>query len=130
MKGTCFYCNRFTGSSSGSEARILVAQLECIKKGFLSAAEEIQAKVNQIFEIHNESSSRTKKKAPTLTHDEEEKVIKQITELVASYAAENKIIQGSDKPVKNSFKLRDGLVKEFLKNYLVRFCVSNLICRF
>jgi hypothetical protein len=128
MKGTCFYCNRFTGMSNGPEAKILVTQLECIKKGFLSAAEDIQAKVNHIFEIHNESSSLIKKKAPTLTQAEEEQVIQQIAELVSSYAAENKITQGSDKPVKNSFKLRDGLVKDFLKNYLVSLYELNLIC--
>lgn len=122
MKGTCFYCNRFIGSSNGPEAKIIVAQLACIEKGFLSAAEVIQAEVNKIFEIHNDSTSGMKKKAPTLTHIEEEQVIKKITEIVTRYAVENKIEDGPAKPVKNTYKLRDGLVKDFLKNYLVSKC--------
>lgn len=119
MKGSCFYCSRFTGTSNGPEAKILVAQLSCINKGLLSAAEIIQAEVNKIFEVHNESSKSSKRKAPTLTQAEEEQIVKQISEIVHRYAANNQIEEGEAKPVKNTFKLRDGLVKDFLKNYLV-----------
>jgi hypothetical protein len=117
MKGSCFFCNRFTGSSSGPEAKILCAQLECIENGFLSAAEVIQAEVNKIFEVRNEANSRSRKKAYLLDPGEERQILAQISEIVSRIAT-NKNGE-KEKPVKNTFKLRDGLVRDFLKNYLV-----------
>jgi hypothetical protein len=119
MKGSCFFCNRFTGVSSGPEAKILVAQLACIDKGLLAAAEVIQAEVNKFYELYGEASTGTRKKSVVLMPAEEEKLMTNIGQIVAKYQKDNKIEEGNVKPVKNTFKLRDGLIKEFLKGHLV-----------
>jgi hypothetical protein len=121
MKGSCFYCNRFTGSSSGPEAKILAAQLDCISRGLLSAAETIQAEVNKIFELHNDANQGSRKKAHLLDAVEEKQIFLQINELIEKIRQEDPDGEEKSKPVKNTFKLRDGLIRDFLKNYLVGF---------
>lgn len=119
MKGSCFYCHRFTGTSSGPEAKILTAQLECIDKGLLSAAEIIQAEVNSIFEIRSDSNQGVRKRAPLLSTEEEQRIVEQIASVVSNLTKDQNSSSVALKPVKNTFKLRDGLVRDFLKNYLV-----------
>ncbi|KAI6228249.1 DNA-directed RNA polymerase subunit [Aphelenchoides besseyi] len=119
MKGTCFYCHRFIGKSSGPEAKVLTAQLVCIDKGLLSAAEVIQAEVNKFFESHA-TVVNGKVKALTLTANDEEELLKQIKLLVARATELDGESNEKAKPVKNAVKLRDGLIKNFLKDYLIK----------
>ncbi|KAI6183947.1 DNA-directed RNA polymerase subunit [Aphelenchoides bicaudatus] len=128
-KGSCFYCHRFTGSSSGPEAKILVAQLECIDRGFLSAAEIIQAKVNKVFENRTDEAKGSRRKVQLLNQEEEKVIINQITDIVHEIVADHNFQNEKAKPVKNTFKLRDGLVRDFLKNYLLKKKVNCPHCK-
>ncbi|KAI6242657.1 DNA-directed RNA polymerase subunit [Aphelenchoides fujianensis] len=128
LRRTCFYCHRFIGKSSGPEAKILTAQLACIDKGLLSAAEIIQAEVTSFFDSHAIDSGG-KTKMPVLTPRDEEVLLKQIKAVIAREMDENNAADASVKPVKNSVKLRDGLIKNFLKNHLTKHKVTCPHCK-
>lgn len=125
MKGSCFYCSRFTGISSSPEAKILKIQLDFIDKGLSSVAENIQAELNIIFASRREDK-RKRKPAPKLDAQEERQIIKQMNEIINKNTAENLQTEHASKPVKNTLELRNKLIKDFLKNHLVNKLITWL----